>query len=51
MTVWVDAQLSPRIARWLAVTFGIKAKPVREVGLRDAEDASFSLQPERRSPW
>ena len=38
MMVWVDAQLSPGIARWLADTFGIEAKPVREVGLRDAED-------------
>ena len=38
MTVWVDAHLSPGIARWLAATFGIEAKPVRDTGLRDAED-------------
>jgi len=38
MTIWVDAQLSPRIARWIAANFPLTAKPLREICLRDAED-------------
>ena len=38
MTIWVDAQLSPRIARWIAGSFPVVAQPLREMGLRDAED-------------
>jgi predicted nuclease of predicted toxin-antitoxin system len=38
MTVWLDAHLSPGIARWLGETFGVAALPVRELGLRCAED-------------
>lgn len=41
MILWVDAQLSPRIAAWLSATFGISASPLRELGLRDAEDADI----------
>jgi predicted nuclease of predicted toxin-antitoxin system len=38
MTVWLDAHLSPGIARWMSETFDLVALPVREVGLRCAED-------------
>jgi predicted nuclease of predicted toxin-antitoxin system len=38
MTFWLDAQLSPRLARWLTVTFGVPAVPVRDLGLRAAAD-------------
>ena len=38
MTVWLDAHLSPGIARWLSETFDVTALPVRELGLREAED-------------
>lgn len=38
MRVWVDAQLSPRIAQWLSVRFAVKATPVRDLGLREASD-------------
>jgi predicted nuclease of predicted toxin-antitoxin system len=38
MTIWVDAQLSPRIARWITEHFPVTAAPLRELGLRDAED-------------
>lgn len=38
MTVWLDAHLSPGIARWLSETFDVTALPVRELGLRGAED-------------
>ncbi|MBD1878473.1 DUF5615 family PIN-like protein [Coleofasciculus sp. FACHB-T130] len=38
MTIWVDAQLSPGIAPWIANTFGVTAVALRDIGLRDAED-------------
>jgi predicted nuclease of predicted toxin-antitoxin system len=38
MTVWLDAHLSPGIARWPCETFDATALPVRELGLRGAED-------------
>ncbi len=38
MTIWIDAQLSPSIATWIGVRFGITAVAVRELGLRDAKD-------------
>ena len=38
MTIWVDAQLSPHIARWMTDTFGVTAIAVRDIGLRDARD-------------
>lgn len=38
MTIWVDAHLSPRIAHWISANFPVAAHPLREIGLRDAED-------------
>jgi predicted nuclease of predicted toxin-antitoxin system len=38
MTLWVDAQLSPRTAHWIAANFPITAAPLRDLGLRDASD-------------
>ena len=38
MNVWVDAQLSPSIARWLSTQFDVRAESVGELGLRDAAD-------------
>lgn len=38
MTIWVDAQLSPRIARWLTANFPVEAFPLRDLGLRDSSD-------------
>lgn len=38
MTIWVDAQLSPQLAAWITVHCGVAAFPLRELGLRDAED-------------
>jgi predicted nuclease of predicted toxin-antitoxin system len=38
MTLWLDAQLSPRIARWVSETFGFEAMPVRDLNLRESED-------------
>ncbi|MCK5803069.1 MAG: DUF5615 family PIN-like protein [Lentisphaeria bacterium] len=38
MTIWIDAQLAPAIARWIRDRFVIVAVAVRELGLRDATD-------------
>ena len=39
MTFWIDAHLSPLIAAWLTWTFAdVQAVPLRDLGLRDAED-------------
>ncbi|MBI5878204.1 MAG: DUF5615 family PIN-like protein [Chloroflexi bacterium] len=38
MKIWVDAQLSPALAAWLAHQMGITAEGVRALGLRDAYD-------------
>ena len=40
-TIWVDAQLSPRLARWLSANFPVQASALRDIGLRDAEDADI----------
>lgn len=38
MILWIDAQLSPALAPWIAATFGIESCAVRDVGLRGAKD-------------
>jgi predicted nuclease of predicted toxin-antitoxin system len=38
MTLWLDAHLSPQIARWVSDTFGITTTPVRDLNLRESED-------------
>ncbi|MDZ4403293.1 DUF5615 family PIN-like protein [Prosthecobacter sp.] len=39
MILWLDAQLSPRLARWINQQFpGFTATPLRDLGLRDADD-------------
>jgi predicted nuclease of predicted toxin-antitoxin system len=42
-TVWLDAQLSPRLARWLADAFGVQAAAVRDLGMQQAEDLDIFL--------
>jgi predicted nuclease of predicted toxin-antitoxin system len=41
VTVWVDAQLSPRLARWLSTTLGVPATHVRDLALLDATDRAI----------
>jgi predicted nuclease of predicted toxin-antitoxin system len=39
MTLWLDAQLPPALARWIGEQpWGVDAVAVRELGLRDASD-------------
>ena len=41
MKLWLDAQLSPAMAVWLRMRFDVDAVAVRDIGLRDAEDAEI----------
>lgn len=41
MLLWIDAQLSPALAPWLRANCGVEALAVRDLGLRDAEDATI----------
>ena len=43
MILWIDAQLSPYLARWISSEFGVEARPVRDLGLRDARDREIFL--------
>jgi predicted nuclease of predicted toxin-antitoxin system len=36
--IWVDAHLSPALAKWITTEFGEAAQSVRDVGLRHAKD-------------
>lgn len=38
MKFWLDAQLPPSLARYLAEAFGVEVQVVRDLGLRDAAD-------------
>lgn len=38
MIIWIDAQFSPALARWIRETFQIDALAVRDLGLREAKD-------------
>jgi predicted nuclease of predicted toxin-antitoxin system len=38
VTIWIDGQLDPKLAIWLGTQFKVIAKPIREIGLRNAED-------------
>ena len=48
MKFWVDAQLPPQLADWLATEFHIEAKSLRDLGLRDAAD--FEIFQQARHP-
>lgn len=38
MILWIDAQLSPHLARWLTENFAVEAFSARRLSLRDAKD-------------
>ncbi|MFM7267719.1 MAG: DUF5615 family PIN-like protein [Cyanobium sp.] len=45
MILWLDAQLSPALANWITAQFTpIQAVPVRELGLRNADDREIFAQ-------
>ena len=39
MILWLDAQLPPSAAAWITAKFGVEARAVRDLGLRDAQDS------------
>ncbi len=39
--IWLDAHLSPRLAEWIRESLGHDAVPIRDLGLRDAEDTEI----------
>ncbi len=41
LVVWLDAQLSPQLALWLQREFGVNATPIRDLGLREADDPTI----------
>jgi predicted nuclease of predicted toxin-antitoxin system len=41
MRFWIDAQLPPSLARWIAQEFGTEAVALRDLGLRDARDSEI----------
>ena len=41
MTLWLDAQLPPSLAQYLAAKFGVHAISIRDLGLRDAGDRAI----------
>lgn len=47
--IWVDAQMSPAIAAWISTNFPVSCLPVRDVGLRDAEDREIYLEARKQS--
>ena len=38
MKIWLDAHISPAIAKWLREEYDIEAYSLRSIGLRDASD-------------
>lgn len=44
MKFWVDAQLPPKLAAWLAAEFQVEASSLRDLGLRDAADLEIFQQ-------
>lgn len=48
MIIWVDAQLSA-IAEFIRLNFSVDAVPIRELGLRDANDAVIFEEARKRS--
>lgn len=41
MTIWIDAHLSPAIALWIRTHFPVHTQALRDLNLRDAEDAEI----------
>ena len=50
MIIWIDAQLSPHLAPWIKETFGVEAKAVHEISLRDAADREIMRLRVQRGP-
>jgi predicted nuclease of predicted toxin-antitoxin system len=43
MIIWLDAHLSPSLGLWISREFSVSAVPIRDLGLRNAEDREIFL--------
>jgi predicted nuclease of predicted toxin-antitoxin system len=43
MKLWVDAHLSPAVARWITSEFAIEAVAVRDLGMRSTKDHAIFM--------
>jgi predicted nuclease of predicted toxin-antitoxin system len=43
LIVWIDAHLSPALAPWIAETFQVEARPLRDLGLRGGTDQAIFM--------
>jgi len=50
MTFWLDAHLDPKLSPWLGSRFKIVTKPLREIGLRAADDDVIIAAARRLAP-
>ena len=41
MIIWIDAQFSPAIAKWIEEGFQVEAHALRDVGLHNAKDLAI----------
>ena len=47
MNIWIDAQLSPAIAKWITENFPVQAIALRDLGLRDSTDHQIFIAAQR----
>jgi predicted nuclease of predicted toxin-antitoxin system len=50
MKIWIDAQLSPAIARWINADFDVEGGCRARLNLRDAEDEEIFLAGKKKTP-
>lgn len=48
MIIWIDAQQSPAIAKWISTHYAVNAVAVRDLQLREASDEVILRPPDNR---
>ena len=48
-TLWLNAQLSPKLAGWISEKFDVNCVAVRDLGLRDASDIDIFNEAKRQN--
>jgi len=49
MIIWIDAQISPAISKWITENYPITARAVRDIGLREASEERIFTQANKES--
>ncbi|MBK9761633.1 MAG: DUF5615 family PIN-like protein [Flavobacteriales bacterium] len=44
MKIWLDAQLSPKLANWMRATFDVQVFPMRDLGMLTTADERIFLR-------